>query len=153
MSKTQEIEIPETFALLGKAVEVQTERIECKWTSGFFLAADPDGGGLLIGPDTAARRMFEDERPDPEARRVREAFTGRDLDGETWELLDFPEDWLDMGPALSIVYESDKRNGGGTGKPELFEHEFSPGARAYASGRWFAIVGPEIHVNASGVVN
>jgi len=147
---------PEALALLGKAIalgvgsgeELQIER-------GFFLAADPDGGLLIIAPDNLARDVSRRRADDPArraARAVREKFHGS-LDGREWEIQNFPRSWRHLGAARTIVYESDKTNGGGTGKSEHFIHEFSPGANAYSAGDFLAIVGEKIKVDASGVRN
>ena len=139
------------WALLGRAKEVRTESGPVRLGSGWWLAADPRGGSLLLGADSVVRETSR--AADPRAVYLRERFTGLDHDGRRWSLPALPEVWDDLGPALSILYESDKVNGGGTGRPELFRHEFSPGATAYRAGDLVAIVGKRIRVDAAGVRN
>ena len=122
---------------------------------GWWLAADPAGGCLLIGSDSLVSETSKhpQKRFGTGAASLRERFTGRKVDGRKWALPVLPAMWEDMGPALSILYESDKINGGGTGRPELFRHEFSHGAKAYRAGDFLAIVGTRIKVDAAGIRN
>lgn len=147
--------IPAAFALLARAVEVAlqdgTELDFLRRRN--WLAADPRGGVLLIGPDWMAEEAPRSRELPAAAVRLRGRFTGRDTDGRSWTLPRFPREWEDLGPAESILYESDKVNGGGTGRAELFRHEFSPGANAYRAGDLVAIVGKRIRVDAAGVRN
>lgn len=147
---------PEALALLGKAIALGVgSGEELKIGRGFFVAADPNGGLLIIGPDDLAMDVSTRGPDNPSrraARAVREKFHGS-LDGREWEIRNFPRSWRHLGAARTIVYESDKTNGGGTGKPEHFIHEFSPGANAYSAGDFLAIVGEKIRVDASGVRN
>ena len=150
--RLQRSSLPSAWTLLGHVLEV--EGAERSWTfRASWFAANPNGGALLIGPDSIAKPLDDYwARTVPGAAvRLREAFTGRKSDGRTWELAPLPLDWMDEGPALSILYESDKRNGGGTGAPELFRHPFDKGARVYVAGPFLAIVGAQITVDAAGV--
>lgn len=140
-----------SWALLGRAKELEATVSHVVFGPGWWLAADPRGGALLLGADSVVRETSR--AADPRAVYLRERFTGRDHDGRRWSLPTLPETWDDLGPALSILYESDKVNGGGTGRPELFRHEFSPGATAYRAGDLVAIVGKRIRVDAAGVRN
>ena len=101
-----------SWALLGRAKEVRTESGPVRLGSGWWLAADPRGGALLLGADSVVRETSR--AADPRAVYLRERFTGR---------------------------------------PELFRHEFSPGATAYRAGDLVAIVGKRIRVDAAGVRN
>ena len=136
------------YSLLGRAVAVELPggvlKVRASW-----LAADPRGGALLIGPDRAA---FLSSGGNPEAVYLRERFTGHEAHGIAWAF-DPPEEWDELGEPVAILYESDKSNGGGTGKTELFRHEFHPGGAALAAGEWIAILGQHIRVDASGVRN
>jgi hypothetical protein len=147
-------DVPDAFALLGRAVAVGIGRgKETPFGRGRFLAADPRGGALVIGPDRSADSVHAPAgRLVDQAERLAAAFHGS-ADRKAWELRGFPRDWDYLGPARTICYESDKVNGGGTGRPELFIHEFSPGARAYVAGDFLAILGDKIRVDASGVRN
>jgi hypothetical protein len=144
--------LPSAWSLLGKVLRVEGDSRSWDFSASWF-AADPRGGALLIGPDSIAAPLDDYwARTVPGAAvRLREAFTGRARDGRTWELPPLPLDWTDAGKAVSILYESDKRNGGGTGKPELFRHPFDPDARVYVSGPFLSIVGEKLTVDASGV--
>ena len=145
---------PQALALLGRAVAVRVGRApETALGRSRWVAADPDGGALYIGPDSCAVSV---RRVAPEharaAQRMRREFAG-ELDGTTWELRGFPTSWSCLGSARTIVYRSDKVNGGGTGSVEEFIHEFSPGAVAYSAGEYILILGDKIRVDASGVRN
>lgn len=141
--------LPPAFALLGGAVEL--ECMDGAYTfAGHWLAADPRGGALLIGEDRSAITAL---CADPHASRLRRRFTGHELAGKSWQIKRLFGEWEGIGEAVSILYESDKIHGGGTGRPELFRHEFSQGAKAYRSGEFFAIVGPKIIVDAAGIRN
>lgn len=141
--------LPPAFALLGEAVGLECSSVVYSF-SGHWLAADPRGGALLIGEDGAALSKL---CTDPQAREMRRRFTGHELAGKSWQIRDLFGEWDEIGTADSILYESDKVHGGGTGKPELFRHEFSQGAKAYRSGEFFAIVGHRIKVDAAGIRN
>ena len=143
--------ISPAWALLGRALEVRTVSRGSLKFSRCWLAADPRGGALLIGPDNLVKHS--NAKAPADAIRLRERFTGDPSDGRSWSLPTLPTSWEDLGPAVSILYESDKVNGGGTGRPELFRHEFSPGATAYRVGGFLAIVGKRIRVDAAGVRN
>lgn len=138
------------YSLLARALEVETES-GTVILRGSWLAADPDGGALLIGSDRSAKPTKRN--PSRGAVGLRERFTGAKRNGNAWEIQRLPKRWEELGKAVSILYESDKLNGGGTGKKELFKHNFSPGAMAYGAGEFLAIVGPRITVDASGVRN
>lgn len=146
--------LPAAFALLARALEVETVGGVLSF-SGCWLAADPDGGTLLIGPDSSVREIPGPRAAQlpPLAVRLRGRFTGRNPDGRGWEIPKLPQEWDNLGPARSILYESDKKNGGGTGRAELFRHDFSPGALAYRAGDFLAIVGDRITVDAAGIRN
>lgn len=153
-ARTIGMEPPAALALLGKAVAVRIGRgPEIDLGNSRFVAADPAGGALYIGPDSSARAVT---RPTPDhakaAERLRREFAGQ-LDGASWSLHGFPRRWSALGPARTIVYRSDKTNGGGTGRAEDFAHEFSPGAVAYSGGDYIMILGDKIRVDASGVRN
>ena len=141
--------LPSSWALLGHVLEVEGAARSWTFRASWF-AANPNGGALLIGPDSIATETGDRIRP-ADAVQLREAFTGRKADGRVWELPALPATWTDAGAALSILYESDKRNGGGTGSAELFRHPFDKGARVYVAGPFLAIVGEQIKVDASGV--
>lgn len=150
--RLQRSSLPSAWALLGHVLEVEGAARSWTFRASWF-AANPEGGALLIGPDSIASelRSYEAKQVHGAAVRLREAFTGRERDGRTWELAPLPDVWEDAGEALSILYESDKRNGGGTGSPELFRHPFDKGARVYVAGPFLAVVGEQIKVDASGV--
>ena len=107
---------PEALAFLGRAVALGVGRgEELQIGKGYFIAADPKGGILVIGPDDLAADVSHRDPNDPArraARAVREKFQGR-IDGHEWEIHNFPRSWKALGVARSVVYESDKSNGGG----------------------------------------
>lgn len=147
---------PPALALLGRALAIGLgSGPEHSFGRGHFLAADPRGGALVIGPDRLALSIASRAKDDASrraARDMRRTFHGHS-EGRDWELKSFPKEWESLGPARAIVYESDKVNGGGTGSVEHFIHEFSPGARAYVSGEYLIVLGEKIRVDASGVRN
>lgn len=147
--------LPDAFALLARAVEVELEDGEIEFGRRSWLAADPRGRALLIGPDYHAQESAKGSRRDLPAAavRLRGRFVGRPASGIHWTLSRLPSQWEDLGPAVSILYMSDKDNGGGTGRPELFRHDFSRGANAYRAGEYLAIVGDRIRVDAAGIRN
>lgn len=67
-----------------------------------------------------------------------------------------PEELVCLGDAVEIVYRTDKRNGGGDGKPCDYVHKFAPGAKLFMdeTGRhWLFIHGPRIVVKEPGIIN
>ena len=145
--------LPDAFALLARALEVAIPGGVLVFRD-CWLAADPKGGALLIGPDSLAQELAGSRAAlPPLAVRLRGRFTGRDSDGRAWKIPAIPTEWECLGAAESIRYESDKINGGGTGRAELFRHDFSPGALAYRAGEFLAIVGDRITVDAAGIRN
>lgn len=67
-----------------------------------------------------------------------------------------PESLVFLGRAVSIVYESDKHNGGGDGKKAHYEHHFSRGTMLFCdeTGRgWIFIHGPRLKVEEPGIIN
>lgn len=61
-----------------------------------------------------------------------------------------------LGRVHSIVYESDKFNGGGDGKKALYEHKFKRGAHLCTNEKGekiLIIVGDKIRVTDRGIVN
>lgn len=81
-------------------------------------------------------------------------FNGRAPKRITRRNMSQPKSLVFIGRAHSIVYESDKRNGGGTGRPELFEHKFSPTTKIFTDekGKRLYVFGPEMRVNSRGIV-
>lgn len=145
---------PEALTLLGRAIAMRIGRgQEIDLGSSRFLAADPRGGVLYIGPDSSAHPAdASDAKHASAAARLRKEFAGQ-LDGASWTLHGFPGRWTLLGHARTIVYRSDKTNGGGTGRAEDFVHEFSAGAVAYSGRDYIMILGDKIRVDASGVRN
>lgn len=144
---------PSALALLGRALAVRIGRSgETDLGSSRFLAADPNGGALYIGPDSSARLVGMPGAKAAKAATLRKDFAGQ-VDGTSWDLHGFPDRWTMLGPARTIVYRSDKTNGGGTGRAEDFIHEFSSGAVAYSGRDYIMILGDKIRVDASGVRN
>lgn len=66
-----------------------------------------------------------------------------------------PKALVHLGQAISIVYKCDKKNGGGTGRPEYFEHEFSRGVQLFTdeTGNRLFIMGGKLSVKKSGINN
>lgn len=153
MNRVRLVQVPKAFALLARPLEVETDEGVFEFRRQSWLAADPDGGALLIGPDAHALETEPGDKMTPEAVRLRGRFVGRPAEEIAWKLNRLPLEWDEIGTAESVLYLSDKLNGGGTGKPELFRHDFSPGAMAYRSGEYLAIVGPRITVDAAGIRN
>lgn len=66
-----------------------------------------------------------------------------------------PENLILLGRAVDITYESDKLNGGGTGRKELFRHAFSRSSMLYTDekGKQLYILGPALTVKSPGIIN
>lgn len=66
-----------------------------------------------------------------------------------------PKALIRLGQAYSVVYESDKLSGGGDGKRALYEHKFKRGNSIYTdeTGRNLYIIGRNLRVNSSGIIN
>lgn len=67
-----------------------------------------------------------------------------------------PKTLIYLGEAVSIVYLSNKKNGGGDGKPCEYEHEFETSVSLYMDERGaiqLYLVGKQVHVTEDGIVN
>lgn len=67
-----------------------------------------------------------------------------------------PSTLVYLGRAMSIVYLSDKKHGGGDGKPCEFEHEFETAVHLYMDEkgkRQLYLIGEKLFVNEDGIQN
>ncbi len=84
------------------------------------------------------------------------AFHGRKT--PTTRLLDFhtPKSLVFLGQAVEIVYLSNKKNGGGDGKPCEFIHKFETPVDLYmdeTGQKQLYLIGKRLHVNSDGIQN
>lgn len=139
------------LVFLAKAVAIENRTKELRFPSGFVLASivPMDQGTLYIFPESYLRRTDTDSSVD--AEESFESFTGRK--SRFVSEIDIPETWERVGSLTHIEYESNKLNGGGTGKMEIFRHRFSSGTVLEASGYWMRITGPRLTVTQFGIEN
>jgi len=67
-----------------------------------------------------------------------------------------PQSLILLGRAVAVVYEIDKRNGGGDGKTATYIHEFEAPAALFMderAGKQLYILGPQIVVTERGIEN
>ena len=144
-------DVPSEFAALAVALEVVTDRGIIRFGPGAVLGA-AKRGCLAIIPQRGIM-VWKRRQGSREVSQLVEDFDGRPAAGKAAPVA-FPDDWEYAGAAVSILYESDKRNGGGKGRRSLYRHEFSPGAEAYrAPGGWCVVVGEKIRVEDRGIVH
>lgn len=82
-----------------------------------------------------------------------EAFHGKRASTISKRVIDF-DGLVNLATPELITYKSDKKNGGGNGKPVFFKHKFSKSTRMFCSpdGRMLVIMGPQFKVNSRGLV-
>lgn len=139
------------LVFLAKAVSIENRTKELQFPSGFCLASIVpfDRGSLYIFPEHYLEHTTENSSV--QAEQSFELFTGRK--SRFVSSVNVPENWQDVGSVTHIEYESDKINGGGTGKPEIFRHKFGPFTRLHSSGFWMKITGPDLTVTEFGIEN
>jgi hypothetical protein len=66
-----------------------------------------------------------------------------------------PKALVCLGRAVGILYESNKVNGGGTGRLEYFKHTFHRTTKLYTDekGKKLYVFGPQMKVNSRGIIN
>lgn len=67
----------------------------------------------------------------------------------------YPKGLVLLGQAVEIIYASDKKNGGGNGKLNLFKHKFAKSTMIYMdeTKKQLYILGPKLKVTSAGIVN
>lgn len=138
---------------LAEVVEVACQGGTVSFPRGSMLAAPADGKRYLYCFAPVASETPEQD-PEEKALELYETFTGREA--RFSEEIQIPSEWENFGVAKSILYRSDKLNGGGTGKPDLFRHRFPLGNIVQISpenGEWLRIYGPRLVIEDRGIVN
>lgn len=83
-------------------------------------------------------------------------FHGRSKAPVTRTTFHNPKTLVYLGEAVSIVYLSNKKNGGGDGKPCEYEHEFESPVSLYMDERGkvqLYLIGRDLEVTSAGIVN
>lgn len=65
-----------------------------------------------------------------------------------------PRELIHLGRAVAVIYESDKRHGGGDGRPCEYIHHFEPGAHLYmdeTGKKQLYILSPYLKVTSAGI--
>ncbi len=68
----------------------------------------------------------------------------------------YPKTLIYLGRVVAIAYDSDKKNGGGDGKPCIYEHEFETPVGLFMDERGkkqLYLLGPKMFVNEDGIQN
>ncbi len=120
---------------------------------GSILATVEGMRGVLFCIGTGQERQTDNE-PTDQAFRDYHLFHG--FDGVLVSAVDVPERWESVGACRSVLYVSDKVNGGGDGTKNRFRHRFSPGTKAYQTPEnpdWIKIEGDSLYVDERGIVN
>ena len=119
----------EEFFFLGKCKEISSSKGKFRFSEGFLILAPVEDAGFLvimhgegIEPSeisqTAQKRFFE--------------FNGRKCDSVFSVPFEI-EKPIYFSKAISILYESDKKHGGGDGKKNLFRHKFGTTVHLYTN--------------------
>ena len=82
-------------------------------------------------------------------------FQGHEAQGKIKIPFTNPRELIYLARPVSIVYESDKLNGGGDGEPALYEHKFhkSDILATDPTGKQLFILGPNLKIDDRGIVN
>jgi len=89
------------------------------------------------------------------AEKVFRRFHGHDPDNSFIVRFNQPKKLVLLGEAVEIVYRSDKRAGGGTGKPLYFRHRFGKNTFLAADGtakNQLYIIGDKLKITGAGIV-
>jgi hypothetical protein len=88
------------------------------------------------------------------AEKAYRRFHGKKPDQVVETEFTIPDKLIFLGEAVSIVYRSSKKNGGGNGTPRLFKHDFSKGvflAMDKTAKRQLYIIGDQLKVTSAGI--
>jgi hypothetical protein len=139
------------LVFLARAISIENRTKELRFPSGFVLvsAVPMSEGVLYVFPFAILQHTHKNSSF--EAEKSYETFTGRE--SRYVSEVEIPEHWDYVASLTHIEYESDKLNGGGTGKMEIFRHRFSSGTVLESSGYWMRISGPRLTVTEFGIEN
>lgn len=87
------------------------------------------------------------------AEKAYKQFHGQNANQTFETVFTQPRKLVFLGDAVSIIYRSDKKNGGGNGTPRLFKHDFKPGAMLAMdeNKRQLYILGNSLKVTSAGI--
>jgi hypothetical protein len=88
------------------------------------------------------------------AEKAYSRFHGKKPDKAIQTSFTIPDKLVYLGDAVSIIYRSDKRSGGGNGTPRLFKHDFKHGvflAMDKSAKRQLYIIGDKVKVTSAGI--
>jgi hypothetical protein len=137
------------FFFLGKCLELSTKKGKFRFPDGFFILAPVEDAGFLVVmscegaeeskvSETAKKRFFE--------------FNGRKCDSVF--SVEFEEEpFSHFSKAISILYESNKKHGGGDGKDNLFRHKFGSTVHLHTNKEKtvYILAGRNLTVTARGI--
>jgi hypothetical protein len=90
------------------------------------------------------------------AQKAYRRFHGKPPDKTIETIFTVPDKLVYLGEAVSIIYKSDKKHGGGNGTPRLFKHDFKSGvflAMDKSAKRQLYIIGNRLKVTQAGIEN
>ena len=134
---------------LARVLEVETKTGTFEFSTGIVACPESMRGVLYC---FSAPEKFTSAEPSEDSVRGFWEFHGRDA--QTVSEITVPDYWPENPEVgISILYESNKKHGGGDGKKNLFRHKFSRGCRVYLAGNWLKIENPRMYVCERGIVN
>lgn len=138
---------------LAEVRELEFAGFDIVFPRGSILAA-PEGMRQILYAFEPVEEEPTDEEPSEQALRDFHEFHGKDA--LTVSAVEIPDDWEHIGEVRSVLYRSNKLNGGGDGTPQLFRHRFDPGtyaSRSFLNPEWIRIYGADLFVDDRGIVN
>jgi len=149
--------MPNEFFFLGKLIEIKTVRGTFKFPTGFVLLADGEDGNYLVGVHRDELVLGMGDRTTRTAAKRYFDFNGFSHSevAET-EAIDFSEfSDAPFSRALSIVYESNKKHGGGDGQVAQYVHKFGKSVYLWTNetNSVYLLGGGNLVVTERGIVN
>lgn len=138
---------------LAEVRELETGKGVYHFPKKSILAAMEKMRGVLFCIGAGHERQTDNE-PTDQAFRDYHLFHG--FDGILVSAVEVPDDWESVGACRSVLYVSDKVNGGGDGTKNRFRHCFNAGTKAFRSVSnpdWIRIEGESLYVDDRGIVN
>lgn len=142
-----------TLIGLAEVRELELRKGVYHFPKGSILATVEGMRGVLycFGP---GQERQTDKEPTDQAFRDYHTFHG--FDGFAVSSVLIPDNWIRVGAVRSVLYVSDKVNGGGDGTINRFRHVFNSGTVAYISEEnpdWMKVEGESLFVDERGIVN
>ena len=137
---------------LARVLEIETNMGVYHFPKNAILAASVSMREYLYaicGPEFAIR-----DEPSDDAVEAFETFHG--YPAQYVSGIDIPEHFGEPQKAVSVLYESDKLNGGGDGRKNLFRHRFRRGTVVEMGDSEYPclrIYGPTLYVDDRGICN